>query len=221
VKLKYTEHQSKLKIQSFKIKNNEDEFIFFSSHKTLNDNSGKFDLTDLSNDYYAISGNQSDFSSCNRLREFKNEVIFTVDHDQDKFIPEINSIGKNKEKDKFFLNCSLHHISDFIDGVIEFEKKGLIESWDKRQREVSKFSVQDNCLVFFISKIDNLKKHENNFSDLIKDLTDKKKLIKFKIKNGTYRVKTYYFDDIFGYDTNSPSEASGFNTLGHLIELEN
>ena len=60
-------------------------------------------------------------------------------------------------------------------------------------------------------KLDFSKKNNNFVEDRIK----RKKALKFEVPNGNYIVNTYRFDDVFG-DT----EISGFEILGHLIELK-
>ena len=205
MKLKHKDNKSKFK--SYRFKNNKSEYLFFGSEISIKENLNKKSKVEISNKYYAHSGHQSEWSSCNSLDELNNEIL-TVDQDKDKTLPEINVIGEND--DKFFINCSLIHISDFFDRILEFNKKGSVKEWDERPRNISKIKSENDYLIFLISTLSGLKNIKNNFEDLNNDVK-----LKFKMKNGVYNLETFYFDDIFG-DT----EPSGFNTLGHLIKKE-
>ena len=207
MKLKYTKNKSKSKFKSYKFKNNDDEFLFFGTQTSIEENLGNISKIKISNKYYVHSGYQSEWSTCNKINELEG-MIFTVDQDKDCALPEINNIDENE--DKFFINCSLMHISDYYDKILKFKQKNSIQEWDKRARNISKIKSENDCLMFLISSLSGLKNLNGSFEDLSNDVK-----LKFKMKNGVYNIETFYFDDIFG-DT----EPSGFNTLGHLIEKE-
>lgn len=207
MKLKYTKNKSKSKFKSYKLKNNDDEFLFFGTQTSIEENLGNISKIKISNKYYVHSGYQSEWSTCNKINELEG-MIFTVDQDKDCALPEINIIDENE--DKFFINCSLMHISDYYDKILKFKQKNSIQEWDKRARNISKIKSENDCLMFLISSLSGLKNLNGSFEDLSNDVK-----LKFKMKNGVYNIETFYFDDIFG-DT----EPSGFNTLGHLIEKE-
>ncbi len=208
MKLKFTENKSKFELQSYKFENTKDEFMFFGPKTTFIKNFDKYEHVKISDKYYSFSGNQNDWSTCNLLDEFDSQ-IFTVDQDKDKSVPEINTIGKNNSK--FFINCSLMNISDFIDKIFAFQKKDSNQA-SKDKRLVSKFKLLDDKLLFIISTISKISKFNENFEEI----DEKEKTLQLKAINGTYVVSTFYFNDIF-----NDTEPSGFETLGHLIELEN
>ena len=198
---------SKSKFKSHKFKNNNDEFLFFGTQTSIKQNLENLKNINISDKYYAQSGSQSDWSTCSKLNELDG-MVFTVDQDKDKALPEINIVGEND--DKFFVNCSLIDTGDFFDEILKFKKKNSIQEWDKRTRNISKIKSENDHLIFFISSLSKLKNLNVSYEEMSNDVR-----LNFKIKNGTYNIETFYFDDIFG-DT----ESSGFNTLGHLIERE-
>ena len=103
------------------------------------------------------------------------------------------------------------NISDFIDKIFAFQKKDSTQA-SKDKRLVSKFKLLDDKLLFIISTISKISKFNENFEEI----DEKEKTLQLKAINGTYVVSTFYFSDIF-----NDTEPSGFETLGHLIELEN
>ena len=151
---------------------------------------------------------------------FKKETakndIFTIDNTKDGNPPNICTFKVNKEI-KFFLDCSIMHSSDFFDKMLKLKKKETI----------SEFTIKDNCLVFFLLPDNTDKLCESNFTtkqikdfskknnNFVEDRIKRKKALKFEVPNGNYIVNTYRFYDVFG-DT----EISGFEILGHLIELK-
>lgn len=207
MRLKFTENKSKYNFKSHKFKNNNDEFLFFGTQTSIKQNLENLKNINISDKYYANSGSQSDWSTCSILSELDG-MVFTVDQDKDKALPEINIVGEND--DKFFVNCSLIDIGDFFVEILKFKKKNSIQEWDKRPRNISKIKSENDHLIFFISSLSKLKNLNVSYEEMSNDVR-----LNFKIKNGTYNIETFYFDDIFG-DT----EPSGFNTLGHLIERE-
>ena len=153
---------------------------------------------------------------CSKVENLLKNDIFTIDNTQDGNPPNICTFKVNKEI-KFFLDCSIMHSSDFFDKMLKLKKKETI----------SEFTIKDNCLVFFLlpnntdelcdsnfttKQIKDFSKKNNNF---VEDRIKRKKALKFEVPNGNYIVNTYRFDDVFG-DT----EISGFEILGHLIELK-
>ena len=206
MRFKYTENKSKYSFKSYKLKNNVDEFLFFGTEKLIKQNLENLSNIKISNRYYLPSGEQPDWSTCNSLNEINNE-IFTVDQNKDHGSPEINIVGKNN--DKFFINCSYMHISDFFDNILKF-RKNLIQKFSKIDRNIIKLKLENDHLIFLISSLSGLKILKSNYENLNNDVK-----LKFKIKDGIYNIETFYFPDIFG-DT----DISGFNTLGHLIERE-
>ncbi|AFS47962.1 hypothetical protein HIMB5_00012180 [alpha proteobacterium HIMB5] len=198
---------NKSKFKSHKFKNNDDEFLFFGTQKSIEQNLENLNNIDISDKYYVQSGNQSDWSTCSILREL-NETILTVDQNKDKGLPKINTIEENQ--DKFFINCSLMGIDNFFEEILKFKKKGTTQEWDKRVRNISKIKSENDYLIFLVSSLSGLKNLKARYGEMNNDVK-----LKFKIKNGIYNIETFYFDDIF-----DDTEPSGFNTLGHLIEKE-
>lgn len=198
---------NKSKFKSHKFKNNDDEFLFFGTQKSIEQNLENLNNVNITDKYYAQSGNQSDWSTCSILREL-NETILTVDQNKDKGLPKINTIEENQ--DKFFINCSLMDINNFFDEILKFKLKGSIQDWDKRVRTISKIKSENDYLIFLVSSLPGLKNLKARYGEMNNDVK-----LKFKIKNGIYNIETFYFDDIF-----DDTEPSGFNTLGHLIERE-
>lgn len=111
---------NKSKFKSHKFKNNDDEFLFFGTQKSIEQNLENLNNIDISDKYYVQSGNQSDWSTCSILREL-NETILTVDQNKDKGLPKINTIEENQ--DKFFINCSLMGIDNFFEEILKFKKR--------------------------------------------------------------------------------------------------
>ena len=215
-KLKFTDKKSKYKINSFPLNNEKGEFTFFSSLDSLNENKNILYSKNFSEHHYAINGNVNDFSLCSKVENLLKNDIFTIDNTQDGNPPNICTFKVNKEI-KFFLDCSIMHSSDFFYKMLKLKKKETI----------SEFTIKDNCLVFFLlpnntdelcdsnfttKQIKDFSKKNNNF---VEDRIKRKKALKFEVPNGNYIVNTYRFDDVFG-DT----EISGFEILGHLIELK-
>ena len=128
MRLKYTENKSKYNFKSHKFKNNNDEFLFFGTQTSIKQNLENLKNINISDKYYANSGSQSDWSTCSILSELDG-MIFTVDQDKDKALPEIDIVGEND--DKFFVNCSLMDIGDFFDEILRFKKKTQFKNGTK------------------------------------------------------------------------------------------
>ena len=216
MKLKFTDKKSKYKINSFPINNDRGEFIFFSSLDSFSKKENELYSKDFFTHNYAINGNVHDFSSCSKISDILNNDIFTVDNTKDGNPPDIYTFKENKEI-KIFLDCSIMHYSDFFDKMLKLKKKETI----------CEFIVKDNTLVFFklpnindencdsTFKTKEIENFSNDYENFIQDRIQKKKLLKFEVPNGNYTINTYRFYDVFG-DT----EPSGFEILGHIIELK-
>ena len=70
-----------------------------------------------------------------------------------------------------------------------------------------------NCKSKFTKK--EISNFSTNFNNFIDDRIKKEKLLKFKVPNGNYVINTYWHYDVFGED-----DGSGFDVIGHLIELK-
>ena len=70
-----------------------------------------------------------------------------------------------------------------------------------------------NCKSKFTKK--EIINFSTNFNNFIDDRIKKEKLLKFKVPNGNYVINTYWHYDIFG-----EHDDSGFDVIGHLVELK-
>ena len=208
VVFKHTKNNSKHKIKFFSINEQPGEVLCFSSLETLNN---KENL-----DYIKNFSIEDSSSLCHKLDEFEKNDVFAIASDKDGMNPNIHTITDNKKNIKFFFNCTRVAPSDFIDRMLKLKKK----------QKVSEFSIKDNNLVIFalpdvyhnFCKSKFTKKEISNFStnfnNFIDDRIKKEKLLKFKVPNGNYVIHTYWYYDVFG-----EYEMTGFNVVGHLIEL--
>mgnify|MGYP001258798452 CR=1 FL=1 len=209
VVFQHTKNKSKHKIKFFSINEQPGEVLCFSSLETLNN---KENL-----DYIKNFSIEDSSSLCHKLDEFEKNDVFAIASDRDGMNPNIHTITDNKKNIKFFFNCTRVAPSDFIDRMLKLKKK----------QKVSEFSIKDNNLAIFLlpgadipnckskfskKEIGNFSKNFNNFID---DRIKKEKLLKFKVPNGKYVINTYWYYDVFG-----DYETSGFDVVGHLIELK-
>ena len=214
----YTKNKSKHKIKFFSVNEQPWEYVCFSSLETLNKKENleyikNFSSTSLMDH----SLNKGTWSLCCKLELFKKNKIFSIAPDKDDANPNIHTIIDNKKNIKFFFNCSGIAPSDFIDRMLKLKKK----------QKVSEFSIKDNNLVIFLlpgADVPNCKSKftkkeisnfSTNFNNFIDDRIKKEKLLKFKVPNGNYVINTYWHYDIFG-----EHDDSGFDVIGHLVELK-
>ena len=212
--IQWTKNKSKNKIKFFSINELAGEFLCFSSLEALNNEENLEHIKNFSISDYSIDSGE--LSLCHKLNEFEKNDVFSIDSDRDGMNPNIHTITDNKKNIKFFFNCSGAAPSDFIDRMLKLKKK----------QQVSKFSIKDNTLVIFLlPDIHNrfckstftkkeIKTFSLNFKNFIDDRIKKKKLLKFKVPNGNYVINTYWYYDVFG-----EHNMTGFNVVGHLIEL--
>ena len=131
-------------------------------------------------------------------------------------LPNIHKIvnKSNSKEISFFVNPSNISTSDFIDDAIKNE----YHNWEHSKG--NSLNIKNNDLVFCcIPQHENItKKFSSNIDLFIEDRIKKKKLVKFKVPNGSYDIVEKIHDEFFY--KNIAEFAEHGDLLGHYIKIQ-
>ena len=219
--------KSNYKLSNIKLNCEDDELIIISSLSNLKKKQNLEKFNNLSS--HDFSEKVGGFGDCHLFNSFKfdqsklskderklcyhsKDQIYLFDNDEDGMLPNIHKIvnKSNSKEISFFVNPSNISTSDFIDDVLD----------EMHHSEGKRLNIKNNDLVFCcIPQHENItKKFSSNIDLFIEDRIKKKKLVKFKVPNGSYDIVEKIHDEFFY--KNIAEFAEHGDLLGHYIKIQ-
>ena len=188
---------------------NTNDFLCFSTYDALSNKNNIEALINSDPNNWDTHGHVND---CQNIKINNSETnIFLIPGDMDGFPPYVYKIEENKKQDKYFFNTHLLRGNIFQGPKIVSKSLNV-----KKKIKTHQFEIKNNKLVLFgLPNSESEKKYLlENKEKFLSILLEKKKACKIDVKNGKYKIYSFY-DYQFGEE-----DVSGFGCYGHLLMLE-